>query len=318
MRARRWALRTLASLVALVSLLSRVPAQAPSAASKPAAVVNGEGIPWAEVEAVLKKQGPTAVPATEAQRRQMQRDVVEMLIDDLLMQQYLRKHGPKVPPAEVNKKLAELEASLKAQQRSLQDFYKETSQTPDQVRQAIVTMLQWTGFVNAQVTDADLKRYYDENHDFFDQVTVKVSHIVLRVLPNASAGERQAARSTLLGLRQQLVSGQVDFAEAAKKHSQCPSAPSGGDLGFIARKFMVEEPFAKAAFALRVGEISEIVQTDYGVHLIKATERKPGQPSTFEGLKEAVREIYTEEMRLELLAKERNAARIEIKIPGEP
>ena len=52
------------------------------------------------------------------------------------------------------------------------------------------------------------------------------------------------------------------------KNSQCPSAPRGGDLDFIARKWMVEEPFAKAAFALKVGEVSEIVSTDFGLHLI--------------------------------------------------
>src|SRR5207247_3281230 len=134
----------------LTTLVGRAPAQTPAGATKPAqgpaAVVNGEVITLAEVEAVLKKQGPTAVPATEGQRRILQRDVVEMLIDDLLMQQFLRKNGTKVEPAEVNKKLAELEASLKAQQRTLQDFYKETSQTQEQVRQSIVTMLQWLGY----------------------------------------------------------------------------------------------------------------------------------------------------------------------------
>ncbi len=318
MRARRWVPRGLVSVVALATLVGRAPAQTAATAAKPAAVVNGEVITLAEVEAVLKKHGPTAVPTTEGQRRILQRDVVEMLIDDMLMQQFLRKNGPRVEPAEVSKKLAELEASLRAQQRTLQDFYKETSQTPEQVRQAIVTMLQWAGFLGAQVTDADLKRYYEGNREFFDQVTVKVSHLVLRLPANASAGDRQAAWSKLQVLRQQLAAGQLDFAAAAKQHSQCPSAPSGGDLGFIARKFMVEESFARAAFALKVGEISDIVETDYGIHLIKAIERKPGQPSTFEAVKEAVREIYTEEMRLELLAKERKSARIEIKLPGEP
>src|ERR1043166_3558921 len=129
MRARRWVLRSLASAVALTILVGQAPAQTP-AATKNAAVVNGEVVTLAEVEAVLKKQGPSPVPTTDAQRRLMQRDVVDMLIDDLLMKQFLSKHGPKVEPAEVSKKFAELEASLKAQQRTPADFYKETSQTP--------------------------------------------------------------------------------------------------------------------------------------------------------------------------------------------
>jgi peptidyl-prolyl cis-trans isomerase C len=165
------------------------------------------------------------------------------------------------------------------------------------------------------VPEAELKRYYEDNRDYFDQVTVKVSHIVMRVPANGSPNERQTAQAKLGILRQQLVSGQLDFAEAAKKHSQCTSAPDGGALGFIGRKFMVEESFARAAFALKVGEISDVVETDYGLHLIKATERKPGQPSTFEAVKDAVRELYAEELRLQLLAQERQGARIEIKLP---
>jgi peptidyl-prolyl cis-trans isomerase C len=316
MTARTWTLRALASAVALASLAGRVPAQFPAGASKPAAVVNGDAITLAEVEAVLKKQGPTAVPAPEAQRRQMQRDALEVLIDDLLMQQFLRKQGIKVDPAEVNKRLTELEVGLKNQGRTLQDFHRETGQTLEQMRTTIAHMLQWVSYVNQHVSDADLKHYYQDNRDFFDQATVKVSHIVWRLPQGASAGERQAARARLGALRQDLLAG-LDFAEAARKHSQCPSAPGGGELGYIARKFMVEESFARAAFALKVGEISDVVETDYGVHLIKVTDRKPGQPTQYEAIKESVRECYAEELWLSLLARERQMSRIEIYLPGE-
>ena len=74
------------------------------------------------------------------------------------------------------------------------------------------------------------------------------------------------------------------------KNSQCPSAPRGGDLDFIARKWMVEEPFAKAAFAMKVGDLSDIVTTDYGLHLILVTDRKAGTPTTFEQVADEVRE----------------------------
>src|SRR5581483_4276183 len=94
----------------------------PGAAPKPAALVNGEPISVADVEHVLKMQGPSPTPLTELQKKQMRQEVLSMLIDDLLMQQFLRKHGPKVDPAEVNKRLAELESSLKTQGKTMTEF----------------------------------------------------------------------------------------------------------------------------------------------------------------------------------------------------
>src|SRR5262249_35178493 len=158
--------------------------------------------------------------------------------------------------------------------------------------------------VKTRVSDADLKRYYDENKDFFDQVTVRASHIVIRVPatgdPAKIAADREAARAKLLALRQEIVAGKLDFAEADKKHSQCSSAPNGGDLGYFRRKWMLEESLAKTAFGLKVGEVSDVVQSDYGMHLIKVTDRKPGQPSEYEKIKDDVREFYVEEMRQNL------------------
>src|SRR5439155_12002641 len=116
-----------------------------------------------DVEMLMKERGPSPTPLSEVQRKQMQLASLEMLIDDVLMRQFLRKSGPKVDPAEVAKRVAELEASLKKQGKSLQDFYRETNQTEFQVRSDILHMLQWGEHVKGRFTDADIKRYYDEN-----------------------------------------------------------------------------------------------------------------------------------------------------------
>jgi peptidyl-prolyl cis-trans isomerase C len=255
------------------------------------------------------------MPLTEAQKKQMQMEAIGMLIDDILMQQFLRKNAPHLDPNEVNKKMAELEESLKKQNKTLQDFFKETGQSEAQLRINILNMLQWSAFVKQRLSDEDVKHYYDENKEFFDRIMVRASHVVFRVSPTASDTEREAVRAKLAALRQEIESGKTDFAEAAKKHSQCTSAPNGGDIGYFPRKMAVEEPFAKAAFALKVGQMSDIVQTDYGVHLIKVTDRKPGQPSDFNKIKDEVREMCMEEMRMALLAQERKTAHVEINLP---
>ena len=138
---------------------------------------------------------------------------------------------------------------------------------------------------------------------------------MLRVASSASPGEREQVRGRLQTLRQEIVSGKIDFAEAAKKYSQCTSAPNGGDVGYFPRKLAVEEAFAKAAFALKVGDISDVVETDYGMHLVKVTDRKPGQPSDYTKIKDEVRELCIEEMRLAVLAQQRKTAHVEIYLP---
>src|SRR4051794_5279163 len=116
MRARTWTLAV--SAVTLACLAVPAVAQTRAAPGKPAAVVNGEAIDLAEVDMILKRQPPPAQPLTAEQKRQQRLEILEMLIVDLLIQQYLQKSGIKADPSEVKKELAKLEASLKSQGRT--------------------------------------------------------------------------------------------------------------------------------------------------------------------------------------------------------
>jgi peptidyl-prolyl cis-trans isomerase C len=317
MRARTWTLVTVASAVALAAWAGGAPAQAPAGAlaqARPAAVVNGEPIAMAELEAILARDGPSPVQLPENQMRQKRLGTLQGLIDNLLLIQFLRQSGPRVDPAEVAKELGGLVEAQKKNGKTLQDFLREQGETEAELRGDMASLLQWRDYVKARVTEDDLKRYYDENKDFFDRTTVRVSHIVFRLLPTATEAERQQTRDKLLAVRQEIVCGKVDFAEAAKKYSQCPSAPSGGDLGFILRKMMVDDAFARAAFALQPGQVSDVVQSDYGLHLIKLTERKPGQPSEFAKVKEAVQELYIWDLRQSIVNQMRRTAKIEVNV----
>jgi peptidyl-prolyl cis-trans isomerase C len=308
-----WGITTL--LAAGAVLAGHVRAQAPAAAPKPVAVVNGTSISSAEVEAILKVQGPPPAESTDAKRRQAQMFIVGNLIDDTLMQQFLTKSGYKVDAADVNKQVAELEEGLKKQGKTLQEFCKDTGQSEARLRTNAATYLQWTAYLKTHLTDADVKKFYEETHDFFDGTQVRVSHIMVKVAPTATEAERKDLHDRLLGLRQQIVAGKIDFADAAKKYSHSESAAGGGDLGFFQRKGDVEEPFAKAAFKLDVGQISDVVQTEFGLHLIKLTEKKAGKPSDFEKIKDRVRDCCVFEMREAILVQQRKAAKIEINLP---
>ena len=228
----------------------------------------------------------------------------------------MREHGPKVDLRKVASQLAALEASLKERDKSLADFLKENGQTEAQLKASMLMLLQLDRYVKQHTTDADLRKYWETNQDYFDKTTLRTSHIVIRLSSATTPGERAKARQRLQALRGELLAGRIDFASAARQHSQCSSAPKGGDLGFISRKVQnVDEAYAKAAFALKASELSDVVETEFGMHLIKVTERKDGTPAKFEQCSEDVRDSYAEELRIAMLNQLRKKAKVEITLP---
>lgn len=135
-----------------------------------------------------------------------------------------------------------------------------------------------------KVTEDDAKKYYDENPDEFKiPEQVRASHILLSIEstdPNADPNQVKAqAREKAETLLKQVKEG-ADFATVAKENSACPSAAQGGDLGMFGRDSMVK-PFEEAAFGLKVGEISDVVETQFGYHIIKVTEHQDPNTVTF-------------------------------------
>lgn len=141
------------------------------------------------------------------------------------------------------------------------------------------------------VSDADANSYYAENSEEFDvPEQVKVSHILIApetMTPGTDPNQAKvAARTKAEGLLAE-VKGGKDFAELAKAHSACPSSADGGDLGFIERGKAVA-PFEEAAFALDVGSLSGVVETEFGYHILKVTERKPARRLPFAEAKDQI------------------------------
>jgi peptidyl-prolyl cis-trans isomerase C len=284
-------------------------------AAKPAAVVNGEAISQADLEGALRQAGPTPVQLPEAHRRQYQLQALYFLIDQVLMRQFLAKNARPIDPNEVARKLAEVEEALRKQGKTLQDACRENNQTEEQLRAGMAQHLQWHAYAREHLSDAELEAYYKEYKDLFDKVTVRVSDIFVPLPSTATESERAQARARVADLRAQVAAGKIDFAAAAKANSRGPTAETGGDLGYIPRKWVVEEPVARAAFALQVGQLSDVVETEYGLHLVLLTDRKAGQPSDFSKIKEEVREVCIEDMYFTVLAQQRKAAKVEINLP---
>ena len=303
--------RGLASAFVLATCVAAAAGQAP--VGKPAAVVNGEAIPMADLKAVIE-QRPSPVPLTKEQQGGVEKMAMDMLIEDVLMRQFLRKNMPPASPVEMNQKVMELADALKKQNKTLQQFLREGGQTEEQLRVDIAAQLQWKAYLKERLPDAAVRKYYDDNKVFFDKVMVKASHILVRVKADAPQAEQQAAMAKIQTIRQEILANKIDFATAATKYSDCPSKSKGGDIGLFPYKFAVVEPFARTAFALKIGDVSDVVKTDFGLHLIKATDRTKGEPSNFETIKDFVRDVYAQDLDLyqNVLAEQRKTARIEV------
>jgi parvulin-like peptidyl-prolyl isomerase len=296
------------SALVVFVLAGVLPAQTPAPQVKAAATVNGETITTADLKKVLDQRPPNPTPLTASQQRELEKTVLNMLVEDMLMRQFLKKNAPPADMNQVNKEINELKDQLAKQKKDLAQFLKESHQTEQELRADVASRNQWMTYAKSRISDAEIKRYYDENKTFFDKIVVRASHILMKTTPEA----RQAVIAKMTALHNDIVAGKIDFATAAKQNSDCPSKVQGGDVGFFPCKFVMAEPFAKAAFALKVGEISGIVETEHGLHLIKVVDRTQGEPSTFERVRDDVREICSQDLMTQVLSNERKTAKIQV------
>lgn len=151
-------------------------------------------------------------------------------------------------------------------------------QTPEQARVEYVMLSAEALLPQVTVDDAEIKKYYEEHQtEFGTQEQRQAAHILIAVAAQAPDADKQAAKAKAEQVLQQVRQSPGKFAELARQYSQDPgSAAKGGDLGEFARGMMVK-PFDGAAFQLKPGEISGLVQSDFGFHIIKLLAIKPAK-----------------------------------------
>jgi parvulin-like peptidyl-prolyl isomerase len=282
---------------------------------KAVATVNGESIAQWELDMALAHAPKPPMGLSDVQKKVVQRQLLALMIDELLLQQFLKKNVPAPEPAVIQQRMAELEKSLAAKQKTLADYCKDTGQTEPQLRTRITTVVQWNAYARKKVSDEDAKRYYEANKDMFDGITVRASHVFLKLSANADAKQQQTVLQQLQTIQREALQGR-DFAELAKKYSQDDAtAARGGDLGYFPQRAADPDPFVRTASTMRVGQLSEPVRTDYGYHLIKLTDRKAGKPTTYDEMKEESRLMCVDDLRLSVITEQRKAAKIEVFLP---
>ncbi|OHB65140.1 MAG: hypothetical protein A2168_09365 [Planctomycetes bacterium RBG_13_50_24] len=288
-----------------------------------AVTIDGIAIPESEIDRLIKPQlemiakQSAQLPPTFAQQyaKQLREQVLEQTIRRHLLDQKVKEANIVITDEEVISKITEI-AAAQREPLSLEEFKKkleEYGQNFDNVKTDVRGGLarnqfmeaQWAGKIN--ITEEDAQKYYQENTKQFETPEqVRASHILIKpkfidpnVDPNADPNEAKAkARTKTEDLLKQLKDG-ADFAELAKSHSTCPSAPKGGDLGFFPRG-ETTPAFENTAFELEIGQISEIVETEYGYHIIKVTDHKDASTTSFEQAKEGIIKQLTQKKQSEI------------------
>lgn len=288
-----------------------------------AVTINGVNILESEIDRLVKPQlemiakQSAQLPPTFAEQyaKQLREQFIEQTIRRNLLDEKVKEANIVITDEEVMSTIEEIATSQK-EPLSLEEFKKkmaEYGQNFDEVKEEVREGLarnkfmqaHWAGKIN--VTEEDARKYYDENPKQFEQPEqVRASHILIKPEfidpnddPNADPNEAKAkARAKAEGLLKQLKDG-ADFAELAKIHSTCPSAPKGGDLGFISRG-ETTPAFENAAFELEIGQISEIVETEYGCHIIKVTDHKEASKIAFDQAKDNIIRQLIQTMQSEL------------------
>ncbi len=244
-------------------------------------------------------------------------EVLEALVRQELLYQESRK-TVRLTDTEVKDELEK----LKGQFQTEADFTKASPSLRPQVERtlSIRKYIDAQYSSKAQVTDTEIRSYYDSHRDALRvPEQVKASYIFVRIDPQGNEAKKTEAKTKIEDARKKVLAGQ-DFASLAKTYSEDPTASKGGDMGYV-RQGQLLKAVEDALFALKVGEVSDVVETRIGYHLVKAMERKPETTVPFENLKDQLRTLIKQEKGQQeanaAIAKVREKAAVQTFLPAE-
>ncbi len=294
-----------------------------------AARVNGQVLAELAVYRGLMRVQP-------GRRDEHRKDVLNYLIDNMIVDQYLLQLKLPVDAKEVEEHINKLRKEAQ-DEKPPKDFTAELKKlhiTEDELRTELTFALRWDKFVLQQAPEKVLLDYFKSNPDMFNGSRVRARHILIPI----ADGKPEVAQAKLVGLKNKIEQESAQavaklpattdpltrekqrakaleeaFAKAAFENSTCPSAKDGGDLKDpFHRVGEMVEPFARAAFALKPYQMSDPVLTEHGYHLILAVEHEVGKDVPFDKVKPFVQEVYGERLREAVLAAYKGKAKIEI------
>jgi peptidyl-prolyl cis-trans isomerase C len=287
-------------LAAAVGVHAQEPPAPTTDINPPILRVNDETVYAAEVSMVMAN----IISQLTAQQRETpeQQQLVQMATQRVVEQKLLAQEARRLGYKPNDLRVAEMAQAVEQQAGGRESLDEALSAKGTSYDQLLVTLremdlsrtlIEKTISPTITVTDEEIAAFYADNPEMFTTPEqVHARHIIFAAGENADADTIINARAAADKARERALAGE-DFAELARELSQGPSAPDGGDLGFFTYQQMVP-PFAEAAFALEPGEISPVVRTNFGFHVIKVEEKKPAVTLSLEESSSRIRLMLTQ------------------------
>lgn len=261
--------------------------------------VNGSVITKLDLDRALKvmlAQSQVKQPLAPQAQKEAETAVLDQLTSVELLYQEARKLDIPDLDKQINEKVSQNRSKFKTEEEftdALRSIDMTMQDMQDFTRKDIVinNFIEQKFTAKAAATDAEAKKFYEENSDRYFKVPemVRASHILVGADEKASAEERKRAKEKAEALLKRVKAGE-DFAAVAKAESSCPSASQGGDLGSFGHGEMVPA-FEKTAFGMKPGEVSGVVESEFGYHIIKVTEKQETGAEKFENVKDKIAEF---------------------------
>jgi parvulin-like peptidyl-prolyl isomerase len=257
---------------------------------------------------------------TPALINRLQKKALSKVVDHELLYQESRKLTVKNLDEKVAEKLKKMKRKYQTDER-FENHLKKNGQTIEgltaSIREGIYVeeYLKQQGIADPDIPDKNIREFYDGNpKSYFRKESIKVSHILIKLDENPGPEEKEKAFKKAQEIRKEIVAG-ADFAEMAKKHSECNSASGGGSLRYINKGYMPEE-FDKVAFTLEKDKVSDVVETKFGYHIILVTDKISEGITPYDEVKDFIKKFLQEDESKKLLdahiAKLREKAKIEV------
>ncbi len=254
------------------------------------AIVNNKKIPMEEfqlnVDMVKNSYHEMGFRLEDQQLDELKKIILESLIEKELLLQESGTMGIEIDPAAIETEIDTIMDNF-PDAAGFEQRITEMGYTLDFLRREIGSNMTIEALIDQElaskvnVSDEEVESFYDSKIESFRvPEQIKARHILIR---HESGGKEKIEE-----IRQAINDGE-DFEELASMHSDCPSGQNGGDLGYFSRGQMVE-PFEKAAFALEIGEVSDIVETRFGFHIIKVEDHQAEEIKILEDVKDEIKD----------------------------
>jgi peptidyl-prolyl cis-trans isomerase C len=268
-----------------------------------AAIVNGSVITQKalafETQRFIEQMARQGQVPSEEMMPQLRENVLNRMIEEELLYQDSQAKSITVPDARVEKELNSIKERFPSE-KEFQDALAGIDINEDALAikitrgVAIEELIKTHVVQEVAVSDEESHAFYDQNASMFEKPEqVQASHILIKTAEDATEDQKKEARKKIDDVRKKAVAGE-DFAALAKEYSEGPSNARGGDLGYFSRGQMVK-PFEDVAFALKKGEISDVVETQFGYHIIIVTDHQPASVVGYETARAQIEERLKQE-----------------------